>query len=221
MRKIKSVRDQVYEHVVHMIRTGELDFGEKINILELQEVLEVSRPPINEALIQLSADGFLDNIPRKGFFVKTLTQKEIGDIFEIITVLDIHVLEKAMERVSERNIDMLRMIVSRMDEAIEKRNYDEYYELQEGFHRAYLEFCGNPVLIELMHDLMRKVLRTTAFSENTEDLFAYFHEANRDHAEIVECIERKKREALPALMRRHWLRNSGFQNIYSEKKKDI
>ena len=126
MRKIKSVRDQVYEHVVHMIRTGELDFGEKVNILELQEVLEVSRPPINEALIQLAADGFLDNIPRKGFFVKALTRKEIDDMFDIITVLDIHVLEKVMDNVTDRNIDMLRMIVSRMDEAIEKRNIDAY-----------------------------------------------------------------------------------------------
>lgn len=220
MRKIKSVRDQVYEHVVHMIRTGELDFGEKVNILELQEVLEVSRPPINEALIQLAADGFLDNIPRKGFFVKALTRKEIDDMFDIITVLDIHVLEKVMDNVTDRNIDMLRMIVSRMDEAIEKRNYDEYYELQEGFHRAYLEFCGNPTLIEMMHDLMRKVLRTTAFSDNTEDLFAYFREANRDHAEIVKCIEKKNRAELPGLMRKHWLENSGSPNVYTGKKKE-
>ena len=42
MGKIKSVREQVYEHVLHMIRTDELKFGEKINIAELQDQLGVS-----------------------------------------------------------------------------------------------------------------------------------------------------------------------------------
>ena len=97
MVKIKSVREQVYEHVVHMIRTNELDYGDKINIAELQEQLGVSRPPINEALIQLAADGILDNVPRKGFFVKQMTKQQTYEVFEIISALDIYILEKIMK----------------------------------------------------------------------------------------------------------------------------
>ncbi|MCI8631610.1 MAG: GntR family transcriptional regulator [Firmicutes bacterium] len=203
MGKIKSVREQVYEHVVHMIRTNELDYGDKINIAELQEQLGVSRPPINEALIQLSADGILDNVPRKGFFVKQMTDQQAHEIFEIISALDIYILKKVMMTAAEKDIDALRIIVGRIDAAIEKKDFDDYQELQDHFHHTYLEMCGNPILVSLMDDLRRQVIRTTVFSDNTESLFDYFREANRDHEEIIERIEKKNAEGLTKLIMDH------------------
>ncbi len=203
MGKIKSVREQVYEHVVHMIRTNELDYGDKINIAELQEQLGVSRPPINEALIQLSADGILDNVPRKGFFVKQMTDQQAHEIFEIISALDIYILKKVMMTAEEKDIDALRIIVSKIDAAIEKKDFDDYQELQDHFHHTYLEMCGNSILISLMDDLRRQVIRTTMFSDNTESLFDYFRESNRDHEEIAERIEKKNAEGLTKLIMDH------------------
>lgn len=210
MGKIKSVREQVYEHVVHMIRTGELNYGDKINIIELQDSLEVSRPPINEALIQLAADGILDNVPRKGFFVKSMSERQLIDTYEVIGMLDLHAAFKAMDNATEKNIDMMRMTVSKIEEAIEKENYDEYYDLQEGFHRAYHDICGNPVLIDVIEDLLRRVIRTTAVFANKEQMYAFFRKSNLDHAEIVECIENKDRERAPDLIMNHWKRYIRF-----------
>ncbi len=203
MVKIKSVREQVYEHVVHMIRTNELDYGDKINIAELQEQLGVSRPPINEALIQLAADGILDNVPRKGFFVKQMTKQQTYEVFEIISALDIYILEKIMKTAKDKDIDTLRIIVSEIDDAIERENFDDYQELQDRFHHTYLDICGNQMLIGLMDDLRRNVIRTTVFSEDSESMFNYFREANKDHEEIVERIEKKNAEGLTELILKH------------------
>lgn len=203
MVKIKSVREQVYEHVVHMIRTNELDYGDKINIAELQEQLGVSRPPINEALIQLAADGILDNVPRKGFFVKQMTKQQTYEVFEIISALDIYILEKIMKTAKDKDIDTLRIIVSKIDDAIERENFDDYQELQDRFHHTYLDICGNQMLIGLMDDLRRNVIRTTVFSEDSESMFNYFREANKDHEEIVERIEKKNAEGLTELILKH------------------
>ena len=203
MVKIKSVREQVYEHVVHMIRTNELDYGDKINIAELQEQLGVSRPPINEALIQLAADGILDNVPRKGFFVKQMTTQQTYEVFEIISALDIYILEKIMKTAKDKDIDTLRIIVSKIDDAIERENFDDYQELQDRFHHTYLDICGNQMLIGLMDDLRRNVIRTTVFSEDSESMFNYFREANKDHEEIVERIEKKNAEGLTELILKH------------------
>ena len=203
MVKIKSVREQVYEHGVHMIRTNELDYGDKINIAELQEQLGVSRPPINEALIQLAADGILDNVPRKGFFVKQMTKQQTYEVFEIISALDIYILEKIMKTAKDKDIDTLRIIVSKIDDAIERENFDDYQELQDRFHHTYLDICGNQMLIGLMDDLRRNVIRTTVFSEDSESMFNYFREANKDHEEIVERIEKKNAEGLTELILKH------------------
>ena len=58
-------------------------------------------------------------------------------------------------------------------------------------------------MVSLMDDLRRQVIRTTLFSDNTESLFDYFREANRDHEEIIERIEKKNAEGLTKLIMDH------------------
>ena len=43
---------------------------------------------MREALIQLAADGYLENVPRKGFYVKRVTEDSAREIVEIIGPLD-------------------------------------------------------------------------------------------------------------------------------------
>ena len=59
------------------------------------------------------------------------------------------------------------------------------------------------MLIGLMDDLRRHVIRTTVFSEDSESMFNYFREANKDHEEIVERIEKKNAEGLTELILKH------------------
>ena len=73
---LKSLSDQVYEFVVKLIQNGEVYVGDKISEGFLVEKMGISRTPIREALIQLSADDILENVPRKGFFVKRVDEKK-------------------------------------------------------------------------------------------------------------------------------------------------
>lgn len=68
MAIIKSLSDQVYEYVFHLIKIGKIAVGDKIDEAELIKHLGISRTPIREALIQMTSDNLLDNVPRKGFF---------------------------------------------------------------------------------------------------------------------------------------------------------
>ena len=88
MAKIKSLSEQVYDYIVYKIKIGELLFDEKINETALIDQLGISRTPIREALIQMSSDGILENIPRKGFFVKSISNQKISEVYKIIGVLD-------------------------------------------------------------------------------------------------------------------------------------
>lgn len=67
MKKLKSLSEQVYDYIIRQIQLGELSKGSKLSESDLIEQLSISRTPIREALIQLSADGILENVQRKGF----------------------------------------------------------------------------------------------------------------------------------------------------------
>ena len=69
----RSLKDHVYNHIVDLIDGGTLADDHKISEQQICDALGVSRTPVREALIQLAADGYLENVPRKGFYVKRVT----------------------------------------------------------------------------------------------------------------------------------------------------
>ena len=56
-----------------MIIQGEMADGERLNEVHLSDRLGVSRTPVRESLNQLVVDGFIELIPRRGFFVRELS----------------------------------------------------------------------------------------------------------------------------------------------------
>jgi DNA-binding GntR family transcriptional regulator len=81
-KRIKNLKEQVYEILKSNILTGVYKPGEKIHELDLANELNVSRSPIREALKQLIGEGLLESIPHKSITVKKFSEKEILDIFE-------------------------------------------------------------------------------------------------------------------------------------------
>lgn len=205
MKKIKSLSEQVCDYIIKNIKLGEFSSGEKISESELIEQLQISRTPIREALIQLSADNVLENIPRKGFFVKTFDREEVAMNYRIVARLDAYAAELAMDLITEKKLKEMEASVSRMDLAITQQNYEIYNNEQELFHDIYLEICGNQQLIDLIHSLLRKYVRTTGYSTDKDKLFNNFlAAANEDHHKIIKFFREKNLNALTDTLIKHW-----------------
>lgn len=204
MVKIKSLSEQVYDYILHLIQIGELNFGDKINETELIEKLAISRTPIREALIQMASDNILDNISRKGFFVKSISEKEIQETYIAIGVLDAHAIQLAIPNITAENITELHYAIEKIDLSLAKKDYEMYSHWQEQFHMIYLELCDNHVIISLLKELLRKTLRTTFFSKNTEALFQLLKTVHEGHREIINCIEARDIEQASKQVYKHW-----------------
>ena len=86
--KLATIKEQVYEIIKDKILSGELKSGDWLQESKLAESLNVSRSPVREALKELVGEGLLENIPNKGVFVKTLSIKDIYNIFEFREVME-------------------------------------------------------------------------------------------------------------------------------------
>lgn len=204
MAKIKSLSEQVYEYIVHQIKIGALAFEDKINETDLIDQLGISRTPIREALIQLASDGILDNIPRKGFYVKSITPQAMDEAYAIIGQLDAYALKLAMPKMTDADLERMGVAIEKIDLSIEKRNYELYCSWQEEFHLIYLEACGNRTLIDLIKELERRNIRTTYFSADTEKLFSFFKIINEQHRELLKLITEKDEAKAAELIAKHW-----------------
>lgn len=77
-------KDLVVSHILHLLLTGKLRSGDRVDRNEIALGLGVSRVPIQEALVQLEHDGIVSTRYHRGAFVER---------FDEATVLEHHELD--------------------------------------------------------------------------------------------------------------------------------
>lgn len=200
-----SLKDHVYNYIAEEINKGSLKPEEKINEQRISDLLNISRTPVREALIQLSSEGFLENVPRKGFLIRPLSEKEAGEIYLILGALDGLAVSLACSRITEKEVRDMKFYIGSMSLAIDSGNYDMYYKQQEEFHRVYLDICGNDSLIGLMNRTKKKFLKKSYIMSVGDDIKNVLHCTNDEHQQMLALFEHKKAAELEKFMKEvHW-----------------
>lgn len=201
---IRSLSQQIYDFIVEEIRLGNIQVGQKINENELLEKLPTSRTPIREALIQLASDGILENVPRKGFFVRSIDQETMLEHYRVIALLDFYALKLALPRLTERDYRKMSDILDDIDEAVANQDHQAYCELSDSFHTYYYKLSGNNSLPGIIFDIRNQCLLTTYNSQDKDKLFALLAGINLEHRQLLELARASRLEELEALIQNHW-----------------
>lgn len=203
--KIKSSSEQIYDYIVRQIEIGHLEPGVRLSEAELMETFNVSRTPIREALIRLSSDGIIKNDNRKGFFVKGFSRQDVLENYFIIACLDAYAASLALGRLTEEDMNKMDAIVKRLQISIDQQDYEQYHDEQMAFHNIYFNRCGNNNLVELIHSLQHKYVRTSWFSKEEDSETGWLTRVNNDHKEIAECFRTGDRDKLKKTIFEHWV----------------
>jgi len=217
--KIKTLKEHIYEYISSCITDGSLKANEKINEREICDDLDVSPTPVKEALIQLETDGYLNRIPRRGFYVKELTLEKVQEKYIIIGVLDGLAASLALSNMSEKDIEQMKYITEMIDIAVKAKQYNQYFQLQTEFHNVYLQKCGNEELVTLLNRLKKSFIRQTYYiQEREERLFDILQETNNEHKEIISLFETQDRLKLEDYIRNvHWsVKHAGLDAFQSK-----
>ena len=147
---LKSLREQVYDHLRLLMTRGEIQPGSFINQDELASRLGVSRTPLRDALLQLEAEGFVAILPRRGVRVRPLTLEDIRHLYELIGSLEGTAVLAAFPRLGEAEMRTLRSLNAEMKSAVLAGDFDQYYERNLAFHDVFLDRCENDLLVRIV-----------------------------------------------------------------------
>lgn len=84
----RALRHSVADHVVAALRNGQLAPGARVHETSLARALDVSLSPVREALFKLADQGVLEHRPRRGFFVKQLSEAETREVYTFRALLE-------------------------------------------------------------------------------------------------------------------------------------
>ncbi len=145
---VKSLREQVYSYLHGQLDGGHIRPGSTLNLNEMSEGLGISKTPLREALIQLEVEGFVTFYPRRGIVVNTLTESDIRHAYEIIGSLESSVILWYFDRFDEDSIAALEEKNALMKEALERDDFEVFYENNLLFHNVFLSFTDNNSLVK-------------------------------------------------------------------------
>lgn len=145
--------------LVHQIRililNNDIQEGERINEVQLSQTLGISRTPLREALTRLLADGVLEAIPRRGFFVTRLSVEEFRDIYPMRAILD----PIALELSGIPSTEEIEILEKKHSDLMLQSDPLKIIALDDDWHLTLVKNCKNTEIIKLITHYMRRTYR--------------------------------------------------------------
>ena len=138
-----DLAEKTYHALKTMILRGELKPGEKLYQEKIAANLGISRTPLNSALNRLEKELLVEALPRRGFYVKELTLKELRDLYDVRLRLEPLGAREAAENGTPRHREQCRILLEEY-QTLEAREYSvSFKERDYRFHNLIMEMSGN------------------------------------------------------------------------------
>jgi len=138
--------DQVYDLVKSRLLAHQYPAGSRLVESEIARQLSVSQAPVREALKQLSHEGLVLQLPRRGSFVAEFTPEEARDAFELRARLEGLAVTGALANLTESLLATLDGYIDTMLAAATTDDMDSFVEADMGFHRSVWDASQNRFL---------------------------------------------------------------------------
>lgn len=199
----RSLKDKVYAAVLRGIINGEYTPDSVINEKQLVEMLNVSKSPVREALVELCSQGVLRSVPRQGYVVVRYTDCNVREILQFRTMLECGCLLESFDTITPTQLCRLESIVESEFLFLSQSEMKDYWNGTLNFHLTLASFAENAFIYNQLRTALDTCMRaylqlywdkwhTKPFTGPSSDL----------HRQIVESIRRGNREESVDLLRR-------------------
>jgi DNA-binding GntR family transcriptional regulator len=180
-----STAEQIRLQIEESINAGKFLPGDALDEGALAKQFGVSRTPVREAILQLSAQGLLKVVPRSGTYVARMSIKELLAVFELLAELEGACAKLATRRMGLAPRQRLKQIHD--DSRVFLGTYDVmgYEQANANFHGLLYEGCLNRYLCEQILGIRR---RTRAYRQDHFQDPRRIEKSWRDHGRVVEAV---------------------------------
>ncbi|HSD55149.1 MAG TPA: GntR family transcriptional regulator [Burkholderiales bacterium] len=145
----------------------------------------VSRSPVREALRALVTNGFVAKLANRGYAVRQLDLREIGELYDLRKALEVHVVEQlARDGRARPEVAALHRAWAKILAGPERRG-EELAQLDTTFHETLAAAAGNSMLLDQLRAINERlfVLRMIDFGQPDRQATTC-----RQHMKVVERI---------------------------------
>lgn len=192
----------VVEELKHLIYTGVLQPGERLNEAALALRMGTSRGPIREAIRMLTGQGLVQAVVNRGVFVRQISVREMLEIYDLRALVFGFAADRATEHINDQDKGTFELLLAAMDTACEAGDADGYYDLNLEFHALVLRLSNNQRAHEAYDDYVKEL---HPFRRRYFNSPGNMRRSNIEHRSIYDAITKGNRAKARQVAERHVL----------------
>lgn len=192
---VEKIRARLQE----AIDIGRLPPGQRLPEERVASAMSVSRARVREALSQLAQQGLVELQANRGAFVARPSVEEARHSWEARMVAERALARLAAERASDGDRAEMRRLLTSEQAAWDEGDIPTAVGLSRDFHRTIAASAGNPVLAEILSNLLSR-------SALSQAVYVARGQAGclcDDHLELMTALEAKDPDRAEAMMAAH------------------
>lgn len=198
--RTSSLTGALERELEHLILTGELKPGERLNEIQISTRFGTSRGPLREATRSLQAKGLVDIIRNRGVFVRSVSPKEALEIYDVRAAIFGLAGRLLADLVTDPMLTKLNGYLDKMDEIAAVKDFDQYYPVNLAFHDYLITATGNETLVKEYKGFVNKLHLARARGLVQAGGLSV---SNREHREMVDALASGNRERAQESFFRH------------------
>jgi GntR family transcriptional regulator, gluconate operon transcriptional repressor len=196
----RSLAEDAADRIREQILGGGFKQGEHLVEAKIAEQLNISRGPVREAFKLLRAEALLNEEPRRGTFVVSLTADDVREIYGLRAALEGRAGRMVARAHDPVALARLRALADDIDRAVASGDPVAASRADLAFHEGLCELCGNSRIHEVF---MRYVPTLRGLLRLDEQVLRSLDEISLQHRPFVDAIEGGDEETAARLLNEH------------------
>lgn len=182
----RSLAEDAADRIREQILGGGFDQGEHLVEARIAEQLKVSRGPVREAFKLLRAEGLLEEEPRRGTFVVSISAADVREIYGLRAAIEGRAAKLLSKKGDAKATAKLRALSEAIEKAAAANDPAAVSRADLDFHQAVCELSGNRRLLEVFQ---RYVPMLRSLLQLDERVYPSIDAISQQHGPLVDAIE--------------------------------
>jgi GntR family transcriptional regulator, gluconate operon transcriptional repressor len=203
MKPIQAPRplaEDAAERIRDEILSGRLTRGERLVEARIAGQLQVSRGPVREAFKLLRAEGLLQEEPRRGTYVVSLSPNDVRDLYDLRAAVEARAAKLVARSHTDADVALLGSKLDALAAAAVAGDLRAVSRADLEFHEAVARLSGNGRLLAAFQRSAPLLKTLIALDEH---LYASLDDIADEHRAMLEAIERGDGDEASRRFERH------------------
>jgi len=182
--------DIAYDAIESMIVTLQLKPGSPIVEADLVEITGLGRTPLREALMRMSTNGLIQQLPRRGLIISDIEAAEHMSLIETRRVIERLIVASAARRATPQHRKDMLECADQMIVAAKCGDLNAFMLADQALDHVVQEACRNPSAVSAVIPLIIKCRRFWYAFQHEGDI----EEGARCHLMLAKAISKGNEE---------------------------